>query len=256
MIVPKKLVSWISLILIAGCGGETGPRGDGPGAGGPDAAPEMPLPPDAAASTSLTGLLLAALPSLHPAAGVRMTIEGHPEIPAVTSDADGQFRFPAVPSNTDIVVLGEKDDHVPVASRILNTGTVEKVIDPMFMLELDSMPLLADMSDVELMPGTGLIMGFVMSSADDTQMAGMRGGLSPEAGVFRYASETGFVDPELTETSSQGIFVVWHLAPGDYTASAGSDTNDTCRAAGLDNVVTPTVRIYADTLSHVTFVCD
>lgn len=252
-----KQVLWVSLFSLAvACGGNDGPVGDTSGAGGPDAAPDVTPPADAAPTASVTGLLMKPLPSPDWAAGIEMTVEGHPDIAAVVSGEDGLYAFPEVPPSTDLVVRGEKDGFVSVVSRVFNSGTGDTVIDTMMMLEETSMPLLADISAVDLIPGTGIIMGFVQNSADDSYMPGISATLSPQAGVNRYASETGFIDPALTETTSQGTFVVWHLDPGDYTVTAGSETNTSCRGTGLDGAATPTVRIYADTISHVAFVCD
>jgi hypothetical protein len=251
-----RKVFYIALFSVVACGGDTGPVGDPSGAGGPDAAPDVEPGPDAAVSVRLGGVLFAPLPSPHYGEGVTMTIDGHPEIPAVVSDAQGQFSFPAVPPNTDLVVIGEKEGYMRVASRVVNTGATDAVVDVMMMLETTTLPLLADISQVELMPGTGIVMGSVANSADDSAMAGISAALDPDAGVFRYAAENGFVDPQLTATTSQGTFVIWHLAPGDYTVSVGSEANTSCRSKGLDSAPTATVRIYADTLSHASFHCD
>jgi hypothetical protein len=251
----KKWVLWIALFSLTACGGESGPVGDPSGAGGPDAAPSQ-TEPDAATGASVTGLLLSPLPSLTRAAGVRMSIEDHPEIAPVLTDADGWFNFAEIPPNSDLIVRGEKDGHFSVVSRVFNSGNRENVVDIMFMLETTTIALLAQISAVEPRPGTGVVLGMVTNRADGSSRPGVRVAISPDTGVIRYASENGFVDPQLTETTSHGAFTVWLLDPGDYTMSAGSDTTTSCRATGLDNVASPTVRIYSETISHASFACE
>lgn len=222
--------------------------------GMPDAGPVTE--PDATPSASVVGIVVKPLPSISRAEGVRMTIVDHPEVPAAVSESDGVYDFEDVPTDTDIIVRGELEGYLPIVSRVFNTGTNETSLDIMFLLEAEALPLLADISEVEWEPGTGIIMGAAVKRADGATMAGIQASANTEVGEIRYAADNGFIDPALTETSGQGSFVVWNLPPGDYTLTAGPNGDGSCVATGLDSAPAPTVRIYADTLSHVQFACD
>lgn len=142
---------------------------------------------------------------------------------ATVADLNGRYAVVGLPRDQETFLVarspGYQDTLMP---RFLPTGDITLDVPLFTDAALD---FVADGFDVTRDPGLGMVIGFLLAPLPS--QSGYEGAIVSLAGSTSdgpfYTTATGGFDPQLTETTSSGVFAFFNVAPGaiSVTASGG-----------------------------------
>jgi hypothetical protein len=174
-------------------------------------------------------------------AGVEICVDGHAEVPCVTTDAQGAFTLRDLPSGSEIVLVLEKDGYVSALKPIETSFEDSEALRPITMSKATDAP--PDLGfDIDTKGAGSIDFFIVVLPENDAGPAGPISGatatLSPAAGEGAiYFAKPGVLDPTLEATlSSGGNFDMrtatsgrfFNVPPGDYTVNFTPPPKYTC----------------------------
>ncbi len=239
-----------AFVWLAACGG----GGSEPDAGVPDAGA-----PDAVSSVDITGRVLDWI-NRQPQAGVAVTVEDHPEIPMVLTGADGRYRVQGVPPNSQVRLRCEKDEYVPLLTRMLSVGETEyatydgQIFDA--LASRDAVDLTGDILGEPYDPAKGGVVVRLQMVDNGDPISGATVAMTTTGHAPLYFNQNDFPDPALTETSASGLAVLHNYEIAVGQLSVDHPTLTECTAVGADAPPLPLdIDVLPDTTTWVPIQC-
>ena len=160
-----------------------------------------------------------------PVEGISICIPEQENIECILSDAQGQWKIPGLPKDSNLYITAEHPDFVP--SLFPQTTSMDwydwyKVMIPHWVMESN-----ADRLDIESDITKGNILfliweGLNIDGIDTNKVAGVTAQLNPTSENLFYADGLGLASQNATETTGSGSGGVLNLTPGTYTLSLHS----------------------------------
>lgn len=220
-------ITCFMLVVVPGCGDDddTGTDAATDGGGGDDTGPPRDgAPSDGAGPAAIVvegDYFRIATGATTPVEGVRVCIEGHPEIACATTNAMGTYRLENVPTSADLLLDFTKEGYAP-AMRSIHTPAVRDMALFGFAYGDDDFVSFFEMVlELTLDPAMGIV---VFEATEATVVALSHNGLEhvtavldPTSGVGpNYATAQYLPSATLTETSSAGWGFFVNVEPGEY----------------------------------------
>jgi hypothetical protein len=220
---------------LSGCGGDD--EGASVDAGAADAAVADAGAPDAMTSVTVSGLLVELLDQ-DPVPDVTVSVVDHPELGTATTDATGRWSLGGVPAFSDIVVRFDAEGYFPASTRVLAIEDVDYGVGEdtsLFMTTLATGSVMASVIGVELDPEKTMVALVVYGTTTGQVLPGAVAALTPpdERGAV-YLSSSGFPDPALESTSTNGSVVFVNVDPGPTTLEVLGPAGEECFGLGAD----------------------
>ncbi len=240
----------VAVALLAACGGGTG--------GDPDAN-TVDGPPDAQTEVAVTGRVLDWI-NRAPMTEVAVSVVDHPEIPAVATSAEGRYRVEGVPVSSQIRLRMEKENYVPLLTRVFAIGAADYVTYDGGMFDAMASRSAVDLTGTVLGepydPAKGGIVIRLQRADNGDPVTGATVSFSSAGHAPLYFNSSEFPDPNLTETTSAGLVVLHNYDLGVGQLSVGHATLSACAGLGPDSPPLPLdIDVVADTTTWVPLEC-
>jgi len=181
--------------------------------------------------------------------GINVSMATPPDYTSImdTSGLNGDYELENVPSDTDYIsILCEGDEgYVNTYTAFFKTGDVD-IEENVYITPQEFYDVIDEGFGVTQQAGKGVIVGAVLDP-DLGGKAGAKVSTTPSYGVF-YFGEDGIPDPTRTETSSNGLFIIFNVDAGDVevTATMSPDFATTKARAYADSVTVAPVAEVAE----------
>lgn len=220
---PKLVVA---LVTAAACGDN---------ASVPDALVTPDVSIDAESMMVETGQIVEAAASDTGVANAKVCLVTRPEVPCVTTDANGNYTItvPGIPGDVQLAVDATAAGH-------FGTTVVEQEVPTLttwpvqFALQTTAAATtLITSGGFTVTPGKGFAR-MVIFGTGTQRIAGATVAISPASGSVAYADASGKLKPALTATTSSGVVMLGDLTPGPITITVTA-AGKTCNADNSAN---------------------
>lgn len=152
-------------------------------------------------------------------AGAELCVVSHPELPCVTTDAEGGYRLDGVPADTDIVVVATHAGHVSGATQARTYPANGQQVSIILSEEINVAAMVRPLGYEFPLGDTGII-----SFSFRNYTGGGLGGavITASSGDVVYTGDGGLPDPDRTE-SRRGDGFVFDVTPGFVTLDVQAD---------------------------------
>jgi|GEM_PF-6914671 len=151
--------------------------------------------------------------------GAELCIVSHPELPCVTTGADGGYRMDGVPADTDIQIMATKEGHVSGATQVHTYPANGEELSVILSDDI-TMAAIVRPAGYEFPLGDVGMISFRFGSYTGGGLAGAV--VTASSGDVVYAGQDGAPDPELT-ASGRGNGYVFAVTPGEVTLDVQMD---------------------------------